>query len=295
MQSVKAIIEQAKADQRAVLPVDQPPEHIAPASATPTLLEQETLEWYLGQGQAVFERSPTGAVLDLVAMRAYSSVKCRDCDGSGILGYQENKETIRLFNLDRLMTLWQQNEKKPVRAAIERALRDCPECEGTGAKPVKNPAQRQRYSKEAPFRPLDPVDVKPRASAQFSLKSAPDDENLTRYASVSRRLSRLPMAVQRVLRAAYGIEGQSWADVEERGRVWAVLQLTDIGARIVRENPGLIPDQNRVERLDDIAKLQELKPLGQRSGSLGDAVRAANALLVDAVSAWNELVRLEGT
>jgi len=292
MPTVKSILERVQSERR-IEREPTPPHCVAAPPPIPQLLQQDLLEWYLGQGQSLFERSPTGAVLELVAMRAYSSVQCRACHGSGISGYQPGKEPVRVFNLDRLRVLWEKNEKRPIRSAIERALQDCPECDGTGAKSVRESRAEQRYSKHAPFAPLETPDARPRASAQFSLKSAPDDGSLTRYATVSRRLAALPRALQRVLVAAYGNDGQSWSDVEERGRLWAVVPLTITGAALLKSDPGLVPSNHGSCRLDDIAKLNQLRPAAQQSSVLGNAIREAATLLGRAIAAWNAVVNAE--
>ena len=282
MTTVRAIIERVRAEQTSEAPriVDEPRSLDV---LIPRLLDAETLEWYLGRGQSVFERSPTGAVLDMIAMHAYTSIRCRTCRGEGIVG--------SIDIIPRLKLLWKEPEKRPLRALIERAFSDCPECHGVGSIKVEE-GYRQVYSKEAPFAPLNPIDVKPRAASQASSKSAPDDEDLTRYASVSRRLAQLPRDAERIIRVGWGPEGQSWADIMERGRVWAIVPLTREGSALLKANPGLMPDQNRSMRLDDIASVDYI---AQRcSNALATAVRVAAQRLTCAVYRWNEIVESEG-
>lgn len=217
---------------------------------------QTDLEWFLSFGETLFERSPSGATLELLRSRAYALHPCtRNGCRNGIL--EEVSEGSKYHVGD-----------------------DCPRCKGTGNIEVRLTATRSRQSS---------VTARPTTPAGQGGRRGIDDDRLTLYAAVSRHLWRLPRRTSEALSQAYGDAGTACAE-SARGRHWAVLPLTSAGSRLLEEHLSRHPEiggsQHPLQTLSEIFALDKLKPFAKRSPLIHQAMQQAEALLQDAERAW---------
>jgi hypothetical protein len=280
MKTVAAIIEQVNAEKREeTKPNPRPKRHFV-APTIPAIRGIDSIEKYLGRYQAAFERSTTGAILDMIRDKAFTSKPCTRCDGSGILG------TIEEAMLGGNLT--EKQSGRPIMDALAEKFADCPECHGSGAICRPRGKGSVALSKDAPFAPLNALDARPGAGGEHRAKEPPPDDVLIEYAKTSRRLMYMLPSLREAFCEACGPEGQSWAD-DKRGRVWAVLKCTEAGRRLLRDDPGLSPDKRIGQRLTEIADHQEraLTPDKGKGKQIQEAIHEASVLLTAAINAWN--------
>lgn len=176
--------------------------------------DERDLSWFFGVGAASFQRSTFGAMLDRAQMFAFDSELCDQCDGTTFV---EDNAT-------------------------------CPKCKGTGIRPRKRRRKRRILKAECrkcagtglnsegklcgTCRGFEGLTAMPQPSAHEEPSYSPEDETLHRYAEMSRRLERLPVACVRVLAAYFGDPGAKW-DRRPQGRVCALYPLTRSGRRLL--------------------------------------------------------------
>jgi hypothetical protein len=280
MNTVSAIIERVSEQAK---PSKAKPKQKAskPIPSLPPMKDSEVLEKYLLRWQTAFERSITGAILDMARDKAFTSRKCINCGGTGVMGAYEDALKLSRIPIN-------DSDSKPILKALAELFRDCPKCHGAGAVCKSRGSGVLKFSKDAPFEPVNFPDAKPRKGSEYSTKEPPPDDVLIQYARTSRRLMCLLPSHREALCAAYGPEGQSWAD-DKRTRVWAVLRCTGAGRRLIQSDPGLNPDKRLSQRLTEIADIQEQSntPSKTRGKQLQDAIYEASILLGAAIDAWN--------
>ncbi len=231
--------------------------------------DKEELRWYLTSGLSMFERSTFGAILDVLESRAYVSQKCHKCWGEGILSTDTK------------------HRDQDGRVEVLPSGSWCPKCKGTGCIPVRITSDDLVVIQTVHART-------PGASGGY--REAPQDEALTRYALVSRRLSRMPVGLRIALCAAYGDAGEAHSGTGLRGRAWACAPLTDAGRKLLqyaRETRDAHPDrvhtnEEPVALLTAIAQLDGANPLPQRTKLLAKAVEDGWQTLLAAEQAWDK-------
>lgn len=223
---------------------------------------QADLEWFLMSGESMFERSTTGATLDLLAARAYTSYRCRrkGC-AAGIL------------------------EEVPEGDTTHKVGDWCPRCKGTGVIPARLTAT---CAKE--------VTARPTTHDGRSGRSAIEDDRMPRYATVSRRLWRLPARLRAALRLAYGPDGARCHD-GPWNRSWAVALLTSAGTDLLvsirRSRPDLGGQEAHLQLLTEVRRLDLSRSVGRRDPRVHDCMQQAEALLQDAERAWDSVLAEE--
>lgn len=227
------------------------------------MLDQGELEWFLSFGITLFERSTTGAILDKIAMDAFTSRRCHVCDGGGII--------TKSFS-------FRANGRSPI---AYNSGDWCFRCGGTGAIPVRLTPEEQALVNSGDQR----------ARETDSYRAAVPDESIARYAVVSRRLSRMPRSLAVSLAAAYGDEGSECA-LTPKGRAWAVTPYTSAGRKLLEQErrrkartPGVEPERP-VRALLALAALDANRPSPDRTALLADASVRSMALLEQSERAW---------
>lgn len=136
------------------------------------------------------------------------------------------------------------------------------------------------------------VTARPTAETREQSGHVPDDQELIRFAHVSRRIMQLKQRATvsaDVLEAYLGSSGERWA-LTKQGRIVAVYAHTATGKKLVRHSleqnakSGAKLDLSPAERIEVIV-------LGKadtgRREALARALREAEALLRAAICAWN--------
>lgn len=227
------------------------------------MLDQSELEWFLSEGITLFERSTTGAILDKIAMDAFTSRRCHICDGEGII---KRDFKIRAGR----------NNTKEFKSGDW-----CFKCGGTGAVPVRLTPDEQSLVSSGDFHVRE----------TDSFRAAVPDAAIARYAVVSRRLSRMPRCLAVAISAAYGDEGES-SSLTARGRAWAVAQHTPAGRRLLEleRNRKIRTKGVEAERpylaLTELARMDGSKAKPERTALLAEASTGAVRLLEKAEHAW---------
>lgn len=228
---------------------------------------ERDLQWYLGEGITKFERSPMGAMITMMDLRAWASRECPLCKG---LGYTDEPWVMTRD--------WNGNDIAPRQIASGK---ECRKCKGTGGLPVKASSGG------------DKITARPKTCREESNREAPDDLTLTRYAIVSRRLSRLPRLLSEALQLAYGADGDMNA-ATIRGRAWAVTPLTLAGQELLVRFRSKNPDHQfawmPMHAMVEIAKQDAANSHEKRTRLLAEAGSQARHLLAMAELSWDELV-----
>lgn len=217
------------------------------------------LVWFLSFGETLFERSTTGATLELLESRAYASHPCtrRGCKG-GIL--------------------------EKVAPGVKYQVGDwCPRCKGTGVVPVRLTATSSSRGN---------INVRPTTSAGRAGRSGIDDDRLPRYASVSRRMWLMPVRLRDALRLGYGDSGEACSNTR-LGRSWAVAPLTAAGSRLLSEYVATHPEhggqQDPLDTLTAMRQADQAKQVSKRNPLVWQAVQQAETMLAEAEDAWDAL------
>lgn len=153
----------------------------------------------------------------------------------------------------------------------------CPKCRGLGSI-----AWRRDRNGDAP------VTARPTTTGQHATRSGVEDERLTRYAFVSRALSRLSQAARTAMLAAYGEDGAWCVAFDRYDRSWALAPLTEPGKRLLA-GKELGGQERLLERLSAIAMDDAATSKPSRAGQLLAARTQAKRWLEDAEREWNTL------
>lgn len=255
----------------------------APAQQRRARVARESdLDWFWSDGQSIFESSSFGSVLERQAHFGQHAVPCEKCAGTGFTASDGTCRSCKGLG------------GKPTRlAAVARAQRgqlllssarcrtcrgrtgimDCVLCHGEGAVTLAPVGVRSRPYDETP-------------------SYSPNENDLTRYAQVSRWLMRIPPEAVRVLESYYGLEGFRWG-ATKWGRLTAVVPHTDPGRAMLRKaaNPlGLGPHVLLGNVIDQIDRLSDMEKRLAARARLALATREASRLYVWACDAWNGAV-----
>lgn len=231
---------------------------VAPPRGRRLIVIEEALEWFWGRGGAVFQRSTFGDQLERASMFAGARRPCFDCGGipESLYGGEVGG------------------------SGFTEDGDQCRRCRGIGW--VVCDARQVSGRVTARPRP------EPRKEAGYE----PEHRELTRFAIVSRVVSRVALArpiLARALEAYYGDQGSRWGRTEY-GRILSVYPLTSCGARLVeqsrRRSSEFLTD---AETIGVEAMLQRQQPNDLRRALLGRADMEARRLHLDALVTANRL------
>jgi hypothetical protein len=238
------------------------------------------LEWYWTDGQLLFESSSFGAVLERQARFGQESVECAKCHGTG---FTQTDGTCRackgIGGKPKRLSFRGTAKRGQLLLSTARCglcqgrtgHTDCARCHGTGAVEKAPVGLCSRAYDEVP-------------------SYAPNENDLTRYAQVSRWLMRIPPGAVRVLEAYYGLDGYRWGSTKW-GRVMAVVPLTLTGGALLQRmvNPfALAPNAllaNHVDQIDRIAETERRIVARQK---IVEGTREAMRMYAQACTVWNE-------
>lgn len=230
------------------------------------MIGQVDLTWFLSYGITLFERSSIGAQLDKIAMEAFTSRRCHVCGGDGVIKKAFQTRT----------------GKKTYR--IVPAGSWCFKCNGVGAIPVRLTPEEQSEVNNG----------EQRCSDTDSTRAAVPDDEIRRYAIVSRRLARMRKRRMTAIALCYGDDGEECA-MTVKGRAWACTPITASGKRLLAQErarksrtPGVEPERP-LRALMALAALDGHKPNPERTKLLADAGAEAERLLADSEVDWEEL------
>lgn len=284
-----------------------------------SLRDEAALTWYFRDGQRRFQRSTHGAIVDRLERDSSGSVKCRVCQGVGILEdddavgrHKDRKKTTerrRTWALREIHKDVDGRDAGPVLVEEEIEIwapvgigSMCQFCRGTGQRPkgIKNrrpcpdcaglmKAERQRC-KTCYGRGVVSPDVGVRGGREESGGIDVDGDTLRRFAIVSRRLAGIPAVHRDTFERYFGPLGEYWGGHSvQAGRLVALQTRTKRGRKLLQrthtdgdEATGATPEQ----RMDTQWALQARDPKTWRyellSGSLDDARKMFDA----ACKAW---------
>jgi hypothetical protein len=153
----------------------------------------------------------------------------------------------------------------------------CSKCRGLGSI-----AWRRSHDRDAP------VTARPTTTGQHSTRSGVEDERLTRYAFVSRAISKLSQASRLAILTAYGEDGAWCVACYRYDRSWALAPLTEPGKRLLagKDHGG---QERLLERLSAIAMDDAAQSKPSRAGQLLAARTQAKRWLEDAEREWTGL------
>jgi hypothetical protein len=280
MPSISTTLAQIQREKFLETQEQKPKPKLARVDPLPKLHMEELVEWYFCKGQSAFERSVTGSIIDAAELGDYTSRPCKNCGGSGVFGDIESMRT----NLVK----WQEEDKKPLRTHILEFFRDCPACHGTGVIERRRARWFLKFSADAPFEPLNAIDVHPRKQHESGTRGPPDDTVLTRYAVVCRRLQYVPKWERQIIGAGYGPWGSGWAETTY-GREWAVIPFTVVGMALLA-CPGLATDKGTAAQLDSIGAMSHNGTLNQDDSKLlRRALTTSRRALRHSILVWNSI------
>lgn len=234
--------------------------------------DASALEWYLGEGSALFERSPFGAMLERSKLLGEASDPCRDCCGKGII----ESDSPRLGSDCK-------NHRESCDYCVGRKIAIgcwCSLCRGTGftSRRIKgDPIMTMVLKKQTRF--IEP-------------SRTPEDWALTRYAVVSRhfdRLAKISKSSLTVIATYHGDKGARWADTSW-GRIFVLLPLTNSGKQLLkREGVRRFADDgtNLSEALGVMAELCRKDPASENSKLFAEALDQAWSMYRKACLVWN--------
>lgn len=229
------------------------------------MLGERELTQFLTSDISYFERSTMGSMIDQLNSRAYGGRVCERCGGFGIL--DEPWELDRNCHGEKI---------DPIQIPTGK---ECPACRGIGYTKM-----RLRIS---PFAET----CRPGHASDRHVKEPPPDEVLCRYARVTRRLVAMGPRLSSALLAAYGDAGEAHAADGCRGRSWAASPLTKAGRKLVAQlrehtKAGTIDAWRGVDAMTAIARDDAAHPIKARTELLARAVIQAEALVAEAIRAW---------
>jgi hypothetical protein len=211
--------------------------------------EASDLEWYFGQGGAIFERSPSGAIFERLLRDSDASQPCRICAGRGILwnraavrrhiDAKHPTEAIEISTARRVHGAWETTTfEKSVPVTVGSW---CQLCGGTGEVAKRRPKGSETRAVYVGSRCelVGGLDARPGAPQQGgTARSEPDTTALVRFAITSRRLSRLADRHRVVLLAYHGDVGARWGR-SQPGRIFALYPLTKGGRSLLGRGRGV--------------------------------------------------------
>jgi hypothetical protein len=246
-----------------------------------TQRDEADLEWFWCFGEATFERSTFGAILERQALYGEVTELCLTCDGYGsdrASGQRcvpcRGKGRIRIGQVEL-----------PSHDVL--GSKACPECHTESGYRRKNADPSSCPVCEGTLY-VDSAAVGMMAAAHGESGYEPDDGALRRYAKVSRRLSRLEnqdRASAAVLQAYYGVDGLRWGGTDH-GRLTALIPMTRAGARLLEHEENALGLGVRELFANFMLDQSRKRSAGQKE-SLMHATAEAGQLYVRACRAWN--------
>lgn len=250
---------------------------------------QADLTWFFSAGQAAFEKSLMGGMLERASNMACGSKTCKACGGTGHLFEEPTAES--------LLSLLMRDGPSPE----PNAPRFCRKCRGKGSFPSR------KHNRRAPaWRPKAPavvaygagivtLDARPMSAARSEPSYTPDDAHMRRFARVSRKLRLLTPTQVEVLARYYGDIGSSWV-LTPTGRIGAVYPMTSHGQTLISEWLEARPEAESFMRRDEVIRTVDAvnrcspKPNDLIRKRLHKADDEARALLLDAQNNWKALL-----
>jgi hypothetical protein len=200
----------------------------------------EQLEWYMTYGANLFERSPTGAILEMASMRMFSSYRCHHCDRVNFINGDGKEdwyatgiasEDVRCpVCMGPCKITWEQigQSRREGKSRFENHVRPgswCPACKGLGVRPTRKTESTQLTAR--PIRAEVP-------SGRYGI----EDDRLIAFSLVSRRLGDVSSRTAEVLGQVWGPPGR-WCVSNHRSRYWAASILTIAGRELLKQaRPG---------------------------------------------------------
>ncbi len=281
-----------------------------------SLGDEAALSWFFGQGLSIYDRSTFGAIINKLAMDAFTSAPCERCDGAGIL------ETGGFTVSDECRACKGEGKSGAGKwcsscggygkvDAYETAVANggwCFGCRGSGSGAIEKRAQRRTrcticLSKrgDAECRNCahclgtghEPLSARPKPQQDGGSGVQPDDSALTRFAITSRRVSAVRAqspALAHALSVYYGDAGQRWG-LTDHGRIFSLYHLTPSGKKLAKwgEKTGNQDDLGLTaqERIGTQAALEAGQPKRERAALLEGAGKQSKDLYERAATAWN--------
>jgi hypothetical protein len=288
------------------------------------LRDEAALTWFFGPGMATFERSVFGAMCERMQRDGANSKRCPKCHGEGVLnegGFasrtkKDDDQARRNVKAGGWCEACNGTGAVPAERGKHPPCRTgtiaCPPCSGTGIAGLKRhrkgPLRGKRARRRAEILESAAPCMRCRATGVIEVDPAfgtddgayivpgPNDEALTRYGVISRRvaiLSRRDPRLVEVLRAYYGDAGSRWGR-ERQGRIFAVYPLTRAGKSLLRlggKAQGNAASLRDSERLGVESELEKTQPKEQRRALLDAADRQAREMYARTAEVWNTIAR----
>lgn len=230
--------------------------------------DEGLLDWYFGRGQAAFERSTCGPMLD----------------------------RAKLFSLKKDPD----EPETPAERARRHRRRPKPKKPTTGTDQANEGGKTAHSGSEKKWDPLEHyystgLTARPTGGHSPEVRDAPNDKDLFRYAEASRRVSAIaavdPTAAA-VLQAYYGDQGARWGRTE-LGRIVAVIPLTEAGRELLRraderskKRGGKASTAPEAEQVATELHVLRVQPAASRGVLAERARNQALALYARALSLW---------
>lgn len=249
----------------------------------PRVLREFDLEWYWLDGQGIFECSSFGAVIERQAHFGQELQECERCGGSGFttddgtcrsckgLGGRPRRLRARTRGRERAGRLLF-GTIRCTACAGRVGLTDCTACRGAGW--------------------IDASPVGIQSTHEDPASYTPSEKALTKYAQISRWLTRTPTWGARVLEAYYGLDGYRWG-ATKWGRIMAVVPQTDEGRVMlagVDNRFGLSAQLLLANVVDTIERISDAERALVERTKIAVCVRDATRLYGRACAVWNEAV-----
>jgi hypothetical protein len=255
---------------------------LAPGRMDPR--SESDLEWYWCFGQALFERSTFGAVLERQALFGNQTKPCDVCGGSG---FDENDDSCAECRGMGFVVTGRVGKRS---ADVQFSTRKCPDCripKKVGSKRVSvddcpdcKTCHGKGYVEQQPA-------VCAKSDKSDEIGYEPDDGALRRYAKVSRRLEAFTAAHPEhaeVLRLYYGTDGLRWGRTKW-GRLYSCIPLTAAGRKLLHGTPN--PQElNRQQLFANIVNAQDQSSSQAKAGAILSGVHQAAKLYAAACAAW---------
>lgn len=283
-----------------------------------SLGDEASLSWYFGQGLSIYERSTFGAILNKLAMDAFTSAPCERCEGSGILeqgGFTVSDECRSCKGEGKTgagkwcASCGGYGKVDAYETMVEHGGW-CFSCRGSGSGSLEKRAQRRTRCTVCVSKRGDPdcvhcahclgtghepMSARPKPQQEEGCGAQPDDSALTRFAITSRRVNAVrgqSPALAQALEVYYGDIGQRWG-LTDRGRMFALYHLTPAGKKLAKwgEKAGKQDELGLTaqERIGTHANLEIGQPKRERGALLDAAALQAKALYERTADAWNGL------
>lgn len=242
--------------------------------------DEADLEWFWCFGEATFERSTFGAVIERQSLYAEMTELCLTCDGYGTDPASGSRCVPCVGKGRTKLGLLEQGPRDV------DCTKPCPECHTlAGYRRANADPELCLVCNGELYVETGAVGMAPAQQGEGGYE--PDDGALRRYAKVSRRLSRLERqdrASAAVLQAYYGVDGLRWGGTDH-GRLTALIPLTRAGAKLIDAEPNELGLGVR-ELFANLVADHARKKTPPRSGALMRATEEAGALYLTACKAW---------